>query len=237
MAKTKYTKKPRRTFTRKINKQKIAKAQGLKWISSVNRDLRMKPNDVYFRIVRRTDPTIAIGLQEASGTDHCLMSRDSKLFKLTDVHNHSELTALFDYFRIKAVECRFTPFGNVLEQSNPAADSQQALMRIMYKIDNDDSTTPTFSEMKESGCKSFMVPSEGFVITLRPKVLASTYSGAMGTGYRIGNGHEWIDTDDDPPHYCLKWIMYVPHINPSLAPGYPHYQVEYRYVLEFKGLI
>lgn len=236
----KQSKKTKRTssrFKRPLRKRNRSNLAGTRWIQSVNRSLRMKPNDVYFKIVRRTDASMVIGCQEASATDYCLMSRNSKSFNLHEVHNYSELTALFDYYRIKAVECRFTPFGNVAEQANPTANSQLALMKIMYKIDNDDVNIPDFSTMKESGCKSFMLPPEGFVITLRPKPLKLAYEGAVGNAYTVGTGKDWLDCDDDIPHYGLKWIVYSPHINPGLAGGYPHYQIEYRYVLEFRGLL
>lgn len=136
-------------------------------------------------------------------------------FALADLPNSSEISSLFDQYRILQVTVSITP--TIPDSSVP----------IYTAIDYDDNNVPTgITSILEY---ETMQQSTGNIVTqrtLNPKTLSQLYNGIASTGYAT-NGPTWIDSSSPfIPHYGFK--VFIPL---TTGPTYT-FQVVVDYVLQ-----
>lgn len=136
-------------------------------------------------------------------------------FKMDDIINKAEFTALFDQYKITRVELIFKLHSNPYEW----ADIQYTGSAMQYAPitwptiylcnDHDDDNTPTLSELKERPrTKRFILRPNNFLRwSCRPTVLNQLYRTVATTGY-APKWNQYIDVaNTDVPHYATKYFI------------------------------
>lgn len=142
-------------------------------------------------------------------------SDNSDTFALSNVVGYTELTNLYDQYKIKSVTMKFHLISNPDRLTTPGTDPAANYLtppnypKLWYYRDYDDSSALTLAQMREVGKAKFKIlkPNSVVSIKLRPAVLTQLYRTAVTTGY----SPTWVKRIDcsqsDIPHYGLKWIM------------------------------
>lgn len=122
-------------------------------------------------------------------------------FKLSDLPNHTEFTALFDQYRIRMVEVKFMP---VINSSN-VNDKQNAT--LITCVDTDDASLPGFaSELLQYSNHQVKPTYQAHYMKIYPRAALAVYQGAF-TAYGQAPPM-WFDcASPDIQFYGLKtWI-------------------------------
>lgn len=128
----------------------------------------------------------------------------AQLFKLSDVTNYTEFTALFDQYRILGVGLRF-----ILERNTSNSTLVNGKVPRMYMIyDKDTSSLPTMDELRQAdNCK--IVPMDHvrpFTYFCRPNVLGLSYQSV--TSAYTPKWKQWISTSESGcPHYGVRYAI------------------------------
>lgn len=129
-------------------------------------------------------------------------------FMLSHVSNVSEITNLFDNYRIRGVKVTVTPGFNSAE-----VVTTMNIPTMHYAIDTDDAAVPStrIAVQENSTCRSRRLDSP-FSIYIKPRaqnVIAAAAGSVAGGMLPAG---QWIDTASQSiPHYGLKfWIDEFP---------------------------
>lgn len=136
-------------------------------------------------------------------------------FQLDLLQNYTELTALYDQYKIKWVKLHFdwSPLVPIPYDTANAFSGSGAHNPIVYfKRDYDDATAPTEIEMKQSNQTRALRlhPNRNQTIFLRPAILHQIYEGATATAY-APKWRERLDCADvSVPHYGLKMLIKSP---------------------------
>lgn len=123
-------------------------------------------------------------------------------FTLSDLPNVTDITNLFDYYKIKGVKLKFMYLSNFNSTTQVPAS---ALPMIHYCVDYDDSTSfASENQALERGNIHSRRLDKPFTYYIKPKANAELYKTATTTGYAI-KGSQWIDTNDNTvPHFGFK---------------------------------
>lgn len=130
-------------------------------------------------------------------------------FRLSELENFTELTSLFDMYKI--VSCK------VKVQSTFFSSTQTTtpVPFIDYIQDYDDNTMPSLSLMRQKmGTKSKYFGAKSHItMGVRPKPAQIVYNGTAN-GYATPARAVWINTtNNDVPHYAIKGVirnLYLP---------------------------
>lgn len=204
-----------------FNRRKRWRRMGLK---NVNRPF------MYKYVVTKSNISIANSAQTAQGALE---------FKLTDLANYAELTALYDEYCISKVVVKLFPKFGALGQTNGGAgtymQTTSAFKPTITVLDYDDSATPASrNELLEYGSARMHNCSQIIKRVLTPKIAIQTYKTAVSSGYSA-KGHQWIDcADNNIPHYGLKYQVECDQTNGSGVPLYM-YDVICTYYVKFRG--
>lgn len=151
-------------------------------------------------------------------------------FKLSDLPNYTELTALYDQYKITGVKISFIPSATEYNSAIPqGATVAQGFNPFMSAIDYDDTTTPTSEDqLMEYGSLKRSGPGRIHSRYIVPKVLQEVYRSVATTGYRPISG-QWLDiAQPDIPHYGLKvWCSAPPAAGTATAITYNVYATYY----------
>jgi hypothetical protein len=134
-------------------------------------------------------------------------------FALTDVLSYTEFTAMFDQYKIMAVDFKIQMISNpnAAMDTNYASGSNNTVNwfpKFWYIRDYDGGGSDTLSQIKERvGVKFFVMrPNKIYNIRIRPKVLVQTYKTSLAAGYAPKQC--WIDcVDNNVPHYGLNAVI------------------------------
>lgn len=140
------------------------------------------------------------------------------VFKLSQCANYTEITNLFDNYRITRVRlmcslsCNGADISQAAVNGSAGANLPGAMPIIHYTQDNDDSTVPTgiTSVLENSYCRSYRMGSGLFNIDLQPRAQATVQASA---GAAVSGGvlskSQWLDNGQPGiEHYGLKfWIQ------------------------------
>jgi hypothetical protein len=128
-------------------------------------------------------------------------------FTLASLDNASNLTALFDQYRISCIRLTITPDNNAIPIENATTT---ALVPLYCVIDYDDSTALASAAAARAYDNCAIVePSESCCRTFAPRVALAAYAGAF-TNY-ANQQPMWLDTvSTGVQHYGVK--LYVPAI-------------------------
>lgn len=163
-------------------------------------------------------------------------SLDAIAFKLSDVPNYTELTALYDFYRINKVSVKIVPKFNTNNILDSVTNSTQMIEPLVWTaIDYNDATIPTtLLEIQEYASSKVTRGSELHKRYLTPRLAVQLFDGVT-PAYGEGKTHEWINCDyPDVPHYGLK-ICITPWDGTGIATGRLYYDLAITYYLEFKN--
>lgn len=153
-------------------------------------------------------------------------------FKLSDLPNYTEFTALYDEYRFKAVKVMFIPTMNVAT-ANAVSGTTAGFVPVpaLYTwIDNDDNSAPT---ALTQGQQFQTFKCHGLLDRMRqrsvvPECSTALYSGTF-TSYGQ-NKYQWIDNNSPGVvHFGMKFGI----INPA---NQGNFDVQLTYYLEFRKL-
>jgi hypothetical protein len=135
-------------------------------------------------------------------------------FEASSIVDWTELSQLFDQYRIDKVEYSFellTPFLSGLPYP-----------RVAIAPDYTDDTSAPLNEttvLALQGAKLFQFgpDKQRFTVTLKPKIAVSSYQSAVSSGYVIPDKQHWIACSggDLVDHYGLKF--YVSNYNSTIS--------------------
>lgn len=134
---------------------------------------------------------------------------------LQDIVNYSELTTLYDQYKIWKVVFTFrliqNPNSTAQVNNGSVTNSSNFYPNIWIVPDHDDSSTPTLPALREyARVKCFTLqPNRTIRYSTHPNVLGQLYDGAITTAYKVEKpGSVWVDCNQaSVPHYGLK--MYI----------------------------
>lgn len=167
------------------------------------------------------------------GDDIVNFAQDTSQFRLSDLPNYTELTALFDNYRITRVLYRWTLLRN------PNSDSVSLANRgiypnLMWVHDFNDSTSIGRAQMMtHAGMRELYLNDQRPATrwySIKPSTLSTTYETGLGAPAYAPKWRQWLDTSDiNAPHYGLK--LNINQLYSTMAV-----KLETKYVLEFKGV-
>jgi len=143
-------------------------------------------------------------------------------FKLSDVLNYTEFTALFDFWRLRTVELTFIPRVDTSIAADVWTDP-----RLYTIVDFDGSTlTPaTFNSFLEYDTCQVHDPRHGFRMKLQPR---TTFTATTGTGGLEAAPNTWVDcATPDVQHFGVSAGLLAQNVITVVT-------VTARYELEFK---
>jgi len=133
-------------------------------------------------------------------------------FKLSNVLQSSDLTTLYDRYKINAIKVRIIPLSNFAN-----VNGQGIIPTMVYHTDYDDATTPTSdSDVRvKAGAKEVRLDKPR-TIYIRPKIADAILGASAGTAYSVPKAAPYINMSyPDVPHYGLK--MYFRDFNLQAA--------------------
>lgn len=175
-------------------------------------------------LLTRQAPNIEI-FADSAGTS------GAAAFTLDSLPNYTEITALFDQYRICEIRAAFNPMVNEFGASTTTTD----LPQLLTAIDRDDATAPPNADVvrQMSTCQTSAY-TEFQLRVIRPRFAVGAYSGTF-TSFASSMPNQWIDTGSaSVQHFGLKWA-----VTPvSLASGsYLLYNLTLTYVIEVRATI
>lgn len=167
-------------------------------------------------------------------------------FALSDIANYTELTALYDRFRINKVVVNFIPrysrnmMGLNYPDAEDGATSGDYFGRYLANpsrfgtcIDYDDSTNvATMDALREYSTAKITHCTQKQTRVLTPAVLTQLYESGVSSAY-APKFKQWVSTSDPTtPHYCLKWYLDAMNYDSSLIDPEGGFSGAYAYDVE-----
>lgn len=155
----------------------------------------------------------------------------SMSFKLNDLINPQDITNLFDKYKFRWVKIRL-----YCTSTTASVASTAQLPSIIWNVDEDDTTVPTPSFMREKmGSKQAMLyPGRPVTIFIKPlKMAQAAVNPASGT---VGNTvvpAKYINSSYDAvPHFGLKFALQDVNLASSTTGGFTQFKWDITYCLE-----
>lgn len=147
-------------------------------------------------------------------------------FQLDEIKNFSELTSLYDQYKITHIKAyaSWSPFAGLSEDTawNAAGASASAALGsgmltpiLWFMPDYDDDSTPTMAEIEQSSRAKCvrLNPHKTFKFNIKPATLTAVYQ-AVTSAYSPKWKTRLDCANDDVPHYGMKWVaQYLNNIN------------------------
>lgn len=160
-------------------------------------------------------------------------------FELAHLSNVSEITNLYDNYRIKMVYVHVIPSFNSSDVAFAGTTGAMGIPMLHYTVDNDDAVVPTSrgKVMENSYAKSRRLDAP-FTIAVKPRAqnVVATTAGSAAAGMLPVN--QWLDCDSTTiPHYGLKfWLDEFPTVTSDTASR-PFIKFTCTYILEAKNVV
>lgn len=135
-------------------------------------------------------------------------------FNLGNVLQSSDLTALYDQYKIIGIKFRIIPLSNVA-----SVNGQGLIPTMVYCPDYDDSNTPTSdAEIRVKARSREVRLDRPRTIYIKPKIADAILGASGGTAFSIPRAAPYINMSyPTVPHYGLK--MYFRDVNLSASAG------------------
>jgi len=169
-------------------------------------------------------------------------------FMLAHLTNVSEITQLYDNYRIKMVYINVIPSFNSADIASLGTGLSTAIPTMHYTLDNDDGLPPANRQdvLQNSYCKSVRLD-RPFTIAVKPRaqsaVAANIQQGGGGFLPGLAAGgmlptQTWLDTASPAiPHYGIKyWMDEWPTVATD-GPSCPFVKYTCTYILEAKNVV
>lgn len=186
-----------------------------------------------------TSVSLAVGLPAAdtSGVPSNYQVGAAMAFKVTDVPNYTDFTALFDQYRLDQVDIEISNLHN-----NADAGTAVTLMpSVTYCPDFDDGAVPSnsalLSQRQRTKQWTFRGNGQPLKFSVRPRTAAFVYKPSGTTiGYAVGTENTYVNVaNNDVPYYGVKlWFsdMYISGTGSNV--GETHLRVKCRYHFSMK---
>lgn len=154
-------------------------------------------------------------------------SGNSYTFRLTDVGQYTQFTALFDMYRIDAVEVEFLLSQMGGNMQYPA---------LYWTPDYDDSSVPANAQAvldyQQAEIYQFTEAKTSFRRLIKPKLAQTVYNGVIASGYAMAPPGIWVNTDQPGvSYYGMKYWLVGYN---STTANQSNVQITLRYHLSFK---
>lgn len=153
----------------------------------------------------------------------------------------ASFTALFDQYRIAAIEMTLSYSRNSDSVTSAAGTSPPTAMPLLHSIvDYDDATAPTTAAymLQRSEDNIWQVGDNSRTQKkwlIKPKIALGAYQASAFTGYAQGSPNQWIDTAyPNVQYYGLKLFM---DSFPGVSTQLGYATIHCRFFLEFKNVI
>lgn len=140
-----------------------------------------------------------------------------ELFALDKVTNASELTNLYDQYKINFIEIymMWSPDYMNVATSTTATERSNLVppsLKVFHIADYDDADSLSKSEFKERAKTklTLLKPQQVKKIIVKPAVLSQMYETLTSTGYAPKWNVKLDCNDPSVPHYCYKFGVCVP---------------------------
>ena len=112
-------------------------------------------------------------------------------FHLNLLPSYSEITAMYDQYRIDQIDIIYEPASRC---GPSAATTSNGAPHMLTRVDYDNSAALTYDQLRE--CSNTMVHSvfERWEHSFKPRVSPEVYNGVASTGYMVASGDPWIST-------------------------------------------
>jgi len=178
--------------------------------------------------VFRAKRTVAgtVDISQLAGTDTLF----AYLFKLNDLQDSSEFTALFDMYMFEYVEVVFRPVFNFQTVSTISSIVTGDLITV---IDYDDAATATISALMEYETVRISNFDKQQTRRLRPRIAIAAYGSSSFASY--GNfSPQWIDTASTTvEHYGVKGAIFKGAVGQTALQSF---SVQLIYYMAFKNV-
>lgn len=170
---------------------------------------------------------------QINGNDLTPSLDGTTVFQLNFLQSFTELTNLFDNFRITKVLYRWVVTRNPSEYSGTTAANKGVFPRIVWTHDFNDSATLSRANIYQRANLKEEFMSETNQVTkwytLNPSVLTQMYESGATTAYKP-SWKQWLDTSDNiTPHYGIKYSVDNLYTGISV-------RMEAKVICEFKGI-
>jgi hypothetical protein len=209
-------------FTRRSYKPKGRKRAYRKRFSRKGMYRRSRRSGTQKLVIKRTWPTYV-----SYATTTAAPSFVSWKSTIADLPNYTELTTLFDKYKINGVKIDFfQPYQNGagnMDSSTSASQQRMPMIRLHTVHDYDDNSAIGISDMMQyPSYKCIELTSANlkngkYSRYTRPAILRSVYETLVSTGYESVKRHGYLDSSStDVAHYHTKAIF-----EPVYADGTP----------------
>lgn len=153
-------------------------------------------------------------------------------FKLSDLPNYTEFTALFDRYRITGVRLQVMPRISQQTVGGNATAATAYSPVIAHTIDYDDATTPAdINAINQYDSVKYQYEYKPFKVWIRPRAAQAQYGSGVFTSYGNSNPKQWMDVaSPDITYYGWKWAT---NGYSAQLTGNQYWDVMATYYLEF----
>jgi len=153
-------------------------------------------------------------------------------FKLSDLPQYTEFTALFDRYRITGVKLQIMPRICMQTPAGAQVAATAYSPSIFHTIDYDDATTPSdYTALAQYDQCKVQWEYKPFKVWLKPRAAQAQYASGAFTSYGNSDPKQWMDVaSPDIVYYGWKWATndYSASMN-----GNQYWDVHSTYYLEF----
>jgi len=130
-------------------------------------------------------------------------------FKLSDAPNYSEITAMFDEYRIKMVRMKFYPRYLPNEMLNSGTGTSASVTpRLFIAIDENDASTPSnINEIREYPNMKVYQTQQPIQFYLKPKISTAVYGSGVFSSYGQPKNIWLSSASPNVAHYGAKWAI------------------------------
>lgn len=195
-------------------------------------NMSRKQQGGYLRVMRWSSRDTAQNCHVLlTGTDAAPDQQATTIFTLGDVAGASEITALFDNYKITKVQYRWVITRNP-DWNNTTANRGWSV-RVAWAHDfNDQVVIPQALLFQRAGLKEVYLNSDRLQsrwYSIRPAILVNQYESLTSTSYGP-KWRQWIDTSETAtPHYGIKYAYQNLYAGTNL-------RLEAKIFMECKGI-
>lgn len=169
--------------------------------------------------------------------------RATHVFRLDEIPNLPEFTALFDQYRLTKVTFQIKMISNPdagTVGTAGAANAAPFYPTIWYVPDFDDNFTVTLAQIREfAGVRRKVLrPNQITTVTFRPRTLTQIYNSAVSTGYAVSTSRSALDiAQSSIPHYALKYVIDFEGLTLSANGAQnPNFKIDVKYYFSCYGV-
>lgn len=180
-----------------------------------------------FRFKRREHTSLALVMNGTAQNTYL-----GKNFQLDQTEQYTELTGLFDQYRIVGIRVQIFPRFNQFDIQG-ATSTFTHVPQLIIAVDVDDAATPTdYRDVLTKDNAKVYDPYVPIDFTFKPKIAMSAYGSAGFGQYAVGEGAQWVNSaSDDVEYYGLK-ITFLPYSASNNDSNPPYWDIVYTYFIE-----